>query len=155
MTSSGPLATPDDLAARIGALSTDQAARAEALLVDASALIRGHCGGQVFTLVEDDVVNLRTAGNRIRLPQRPVVTVTQVTQVAQVGGTVLPVSAWVWDGLDLVTLDPGWAAETMQVTYSHGFPVVPDGLVAVACKMVNRVLTSPSKTDGLASETIG
>ena len=163
--SAAALATADDLAARIGALSTDQAARAPALLIDASALIRAYCGSQTFSLVEDDLVNLRTAGGRIRLPQRPVVA---VTSVAYTDGTALPALSWSWDGLDLITIDPcqpwpvgvvppGYSQEVLQVIYSHGYPPreIPDGLVAVACKMVGRVLTSPSKTDGLASETIG
>jgi anti-sigma regulatory factor (Ser/Thr protein kinase) len=41
------------------------------------------------------------------------------------------------------------------VTYSHGHEDVPDGIVRVACAMVNRVLTAPTATEGLGGETIG
>lgn len=154
MSAVGPLATVADVALRhpAGELTAAQGARAEALLDDASALVRDHLE-QIVSFVEDDTVTVRTQGNRINLWELPV---GAVTSVAGSDGTELPAAAWSWDGLHTVTiLDLAYLEPTMLVTYSHGNEDVPDGVVARVCLMVNRVLTAPSATEGLASEQIG
>lgn len=153
MSAVGPLATVADVALRhpAGELTVAQEARAEALLDDASAVMRDHLE-QIVSYVEDDQVTVRTKGATIDLWELPV---GAVTSVAGSDGTELPAAAWSWDGLHTVTVDPGYLEPTMQVTYSHGHEDVPAGVVARVCLMVNRVLTAPSATEGLASEQIG
>src|SRR5690606_36466189 len=104
-----PLATVEDLEARLGReLTSEEAARANALLADASALIRGWTR-QDFTLTLGDVITLRPVGTVVRLPQRPV---QAVTAVVAVGGSEaipdvpLPVGSWTWDGIDKVDIWP-------------------------------------------------
>ncbi|MGW7296086.1 hypothetical protein ACWGIB_27335 [Streptomyces xiamenensis] len=168
-----PLATPDDLAARLGRdLTAEEASRAEALLRDASALIRGWTR-QDFTAGESTVV-LRPVGTVVRLPQRPV---QAVTSVVAVGGSdaipdiALPTGGWTWDGADkvdiwppdtswLLSLPETWAdrwgsVDTYRVTYQHGWDEIPDDVVAVACAMVLRTLLAPSPVAGMVSERIG
>lgn len=167
------LATQADLEARLGRpLTTAEQARADALLDDASALIRAYTG-QEFTLHENDVITLRPVGTVLRLPQRPV---TAVTQVVAVGGTepipdiTLPPGAWMFDGIDKVDVWPlntgwilnlpevwleGYPPDTYRVTYSHGYAQVPADVVAITCGIVNRVLLSPSLVEGLVQERIG
>lgn len=169
-----PLATADDLAARLGReLTPEEQARADALLADASALIRAYTG-QDFTLVVGDTIVLRPVGTVVRLPQRPV---QQVTSVAAVSGTstipdvVLPVGSWTWDRIDKVDIWPpdtswllslpetwidGWGdVNTYRIVYDHGYTEVPPDVVAVMCAMVLRTLLSPSMTPGMVSERIG
>lgn len=169
-----PLATVEDLEARLGRELTDEErARAAALLADASALIRGFTG-QDFTLVAGDVVTLRPVGTVVRLPQRPV---QAVTRVVAVGGSdavpdiTLPPGSWTWDGLDKVDVWPpdtswllslpeawadGWGAvDTYRITYDHGYAEVPPDVVAVVCAMVLRTLLAPSPVAGMVSERIG
>lgn len=167
------LATVDDLEARIGReLTPEEAARAEALLADASALVRGYTGRD-FGLVEDDEITLRPVGTRVRLPQRPVHTVSRVVATGgsdAVPDVALPVGAWTWDGIDqvdiwppdtswLLSLPETWAdgtlVDTYRVTYTHGYDPVPADVVAVVCAMVLRTLLAPSPIAGMVSERIG
>jgi hypothetical protein len=163
------LAGTDDLQARLGRdLTEAEQARAQALLDDASALIRGYTG-QDFDLVEDDQAVLRIQGGTVRLPQRPV---TEVSQVVALGGNMVPdvtVIDWVFDGVDQIRLGEGtfiinlpaiwWDDDgypgTYRVTYSHGYTQIPADVVSVACGMVLRTLTAPTTLGGVTSETIG
>lgn len=168
----GPLATVEDLEARLGReLTPAEEARAEALLADASALVRAWTR-QSFAPVEDDELVLRPVGTELRLPQRPVTAVSSVRAVsglASVPDLALP--GWTWDGIDIVDIAgidshiwvslPAWwedwgaAPNTYRVVYSHGTDAVPAVVVAVVCQMVLRTLTAPSMTEGLVSEKIG
>lgn len=164
------LASAAELEARLGRELTDaETARVEALLEDASAMVRSYTRQQ-FDLVEGDVQVLRMQGGEIRLPQRPV---TAVTRVVAVGGNDnlpdVPIMDWVWDNLDLVRVGSGacvvnlpeawWDDDgypgTYRVTYSHGYETVPADVVRVVCSMVLRTLTAPTMAGGVTSETVG
>lgn len=161
------LASPEDIEARLGrALTTAEAARVEALLADASALVRSYTG-QSFAETTDDVVVLRSMGGRINLPRRPV---TAVTKVEVIGGSeALPdftLADWLFDGIDTIRLGDGacvinlpevwWDDDgypgTYRVTYSHGYAEVPPDVVAVVCAMILRAYANPQN---LRSETVG
>lgn len=166
------LATVQDLEARLGRdLTPAEAARAETLLGDASAMVKSYTR-QTFAFTENDEQILRPTGTEIRLPRRPV---TDVTKVVAVGGAPgipdIPLAGWTWDGLDIVDIAgldsniwvslPAWwedfdsGPNTYRVTYSHGYSEVPPEVVAVVCSMVNRTLTSPSLAEGMVSERVG
>jgi hypothetical protein len=169
-----PLASVEDLEARLGRELTDEeSARAGALLADASALVRGWTR-QNFTLHENDVVTLRPVGTVVRLPQRPVQAVIAVVAVGGYGGAsdiALPAGSWAWDGVDKVDVwppDASWllalpetwadswgAVNTYRITYDHGDAEVPADVVAVVCAMVLRTLLAPSPVAGMVSERIG
>lgn len=164
------LAQQSDLEARLGRELTDaEAARVEALLDDASALVRDYTK-RTFEVVEDDVIVLRAVGGQIKLPQTPV---AEVSSVVVVGGSdALPdftLPDWAFDGIDTVKVGDGsyvinlpevwWDDDgypgTFRVTYTHGYTTVPPSVVAVVCSMVNRTLTTPAMSGALTSETIG
>lgn len=167
------LATAADLEARIGrTLTPVEQARADALLADASALIRSYTRQQ-FDQVAGDVIVLRPVGSHLRLPQRPV---TAVTSVVALSGTntipdwTVPPGCWQWDGIDLVQVWPSdrsvWVSlpevaydvsgpDTYRVTYDHGYATVPADVVAVCCRMVLAALLAPTMTEGLVQERIG
>lgn len=164
------LASQADLEARLGRpLSPAEEARVDALLADASAVVRAYTG-QTFAVVEDDIVVLRAIGGSLKLPQRPV---TDVTQVRVLGGSgALPdfvTLDWQFDGIDTIRVGDGvtvinlpeawWDDDgypgTYEVTYSHGYPTVPADVLSVVCGMAARTLTAPTKAGGVVSETIG
>lgn len=167
-----PLATIADLEARIGPLTDSQRLRAPALLDDASELVRGECR-QDFVHIEGDTVTLRSTGQTIVLPKRPI---TEVTSVVAVGippapDLTLPVGSYVFDGIDKILLigGTGWivnlaeawstdhansSAGTYRVTYSHGATIPPKRIKALVSGMVNRTLTAPAISD-LVSESVG
>ncbi|MFP3990655.1 hypothetical protein U9R90_24960 [Streptomyces sp. E11-3] len=163
------LATVTDLENRLGrSLTADEAARAPALLADASALVREFTGQQLEA-VAGDVIVLRPVGSLLRLPQRPVTAVTLVEAIAPDGTSTAVLSGWSWDGRDKVDLtyttysvdftSPAWrdrmAPDTYQVTYDHGYAVARPIVVATVCAMVLRTLLSPSMTAGMVAERIG
>lgn len=161
------LASPADLEARLGRdLTAQEAARAEALLNDASAVVRAYTR-QTFDLATDDEVVLRATGGRITLPGRPVQDVSRVEVIG--GSEALPdftLADWLFDGIDTVRIGEGAAVinlpeawwdddgypGTYRVTYTHGYAEVPGDVLAVVCGVVLRVLTNPS---GYRSETVG
>lgn len=165
-----PLVTLAELEDRLGRdLSPEEARRAEALLADASALIRAYTG-QSFDLVRGDVVQLTALGRVLELPQRPVLAVTSVTAVGCDGLPDFPLAGWCWDGdttIDMCAIDPNvWVSLpawwwdsgcgcSYKVTYDHGYAVTPPDIVAIVCGMVNRVLVAPSMVEGMLSERVG
>lgn len=162
------LAAVADIEQRLGRdLSDVESARADALLADASAMIRAYTG-QDFAEAAGEVT-LRSQGGTIRLPQRPVTAVTSVVAIGGGGTPDVTVIDWVWDGVDQVRVGDGsfvinlpavwWDDDgfpgTYRVTYTHGYEDVPADVVAVACGMVMRTLTAPTMAGGVRSETIG
>ena len=163
------LATVQDLRDRLGRPLTDaEAARASALLDDASALVRAYTG-QAFDMVDAEEVVLRVQAGIVRLPQRPVIAVSRVVAIGGAGVPEVTVLDWVFDGVDQVQVGDGAAVinlpeawfdddgfpDTYRVTYSHGYAVPPADVVAVVCAMVLRTLTAPTAMGGITSETIG
>lgn len=152
-------ATTTDLEARIGTLDAGQSSRADALLDDATALIQEWTGQDIEAGTTTAV--LRAPGTRIRLPQRPVTAVTTVVLLDE--GTDRTVTGWAWDGLDQVDLAGATGPTTInaanpityRVTYSHGHATVPTTIKALTCKIVSRVLNSPTLADGVVAENIG
>lgn len=163
------LATKADLAARLGRdITCDEDARLDALLADASALVRGYTG-QDFGPATSTVI-LRAQAGMITLPQRPVVSVASVTAIGISGVPDVALIDYWWDGLDKIRLGEGncvinlpevwWDDDdgypgTFSVTYSHGADEVPPDVVMVVCGMVLRTVTAPTSVGGVTSETIG
>lgn len=154
-----PLADVDDLEARLGReLSAEETAKAEQLLVDASASVRGYTGQQ-FTLVTNDEVRLRPRNGYVRLPQRPVNAVDSVEDIDD--NEVL----YVWEGLDRVRVSPnvpdtfawepwGTGIPAVDVVYDHGYAEIPDDIVAVVCSVVLRAMGTDPLSTGVQQESI-
>ena len=165
-----PLASLTDLSDRLGRpLTTQEEARAQALLVDASAKVRSDTK-QNFTRTDNETVVVRAQQGEIRLPQRPVIDVTAVVAIGAGGAPDVPVVGWQWDGLDIIravtdspiiNMPEDWNDDTdaypgtYRVTYSHGDAQVPDTIVGVVARMALRTLTAPTSAGGVTGETIG
>lgn len=166
-----PLADMTALEDRIGRpLTSPEVGRAQALLADASALVRAFTG-QDFSRTDGETVVVRAQQGEIRLSQRPVLAVTSVVAVGSGGAPDLPVVGWRWDGLDIIRTSSGspminlpelWYEEdlnaypgTYRVVYSHGTDSVPADVIAVVAAMALRTLTAPSLAGGVTGESIG
>lgn len=163
-----PLAVQDDVEARLGrSLAPQEQARIDALLTDVSALVRARTRQQ-FT-VNQSTERLRAIDGKLKLVQKPVVSVDQV-QVVNWDDTLTAFSPGVWwfDGIDTiagVTLQSNviinspaiWADRVMpaafQVTYTHG-EGTPDDILAIVCNAIIRSLGAASPS-GVISETVG
>jgi hypothetical protein len=158
-----PFATPYDLAARLGVtLTPDEAARADLLLDLASDEVR-RVTGQTINYVKDDLlVRPGSWGVRLRLPQRPVIEVTQVTATFYTGDPyVAPPLTYYLDGDELVrfgfpigleqyffTIGNGWLgpAYTLSITYSHGWKTPPAIVKAITIECAVRAWLNPHQT---------
>lgn len=167
-------ATASDLAARLGITLTDvETARATTLLTIASGLVQDEAK-QRIERVDGDVYTLPgTTDETIRLPERPVISVASLTLDGQ---PLIEGSDWYLDG-DLVCRIPavttvltgglideaftfplgtgfGWPAQTLEVTYSHGYDAanVPQTVKSIVLEAVVRVWVNPGS---VARETVG
>lgn len=155
------LVTVADFAARLGrTLTTVQQAQAQALLDDASGVVRAYLRQDVtlgtttemFTMRRRDPVLYRRAGV-VTLPQRPIVSIATVA----VDGTVT--ADWWQDGTDLLLRAWSWAhppaahrPPQVEVTYTHGWDPVPADIAAIVMQAANRAIVNPGQ---LRSETVG
>jgi hypothetical protein len=141
------------------------------LLADGSAHIRRYCVRD-FAQKVDDVRTLRAQRGVIRLPERPV---QSVSNVIAIGGAIgvpdMNVFWYVFDGIDELSVpeplqsgvinlaqiwyDQDWFSNTFRVTYTHGDTEVPDDVVAVLATATISMLVAPTMVGGLASETMG
>lgn len=160
-----PLASIGHLVARLGrSLTADEKAKAPAMLADASDLIRGFCRRD-FSSTTNRVLMLRPVGNRIRLPNKPIVSVDQVEQIGTSGtaNRVMTASEWAFDGIDEITIYTcppdlvpysGTYADTYKVTVDDG-GTIPRAIIGRCCKMVLRTMLAPTAAEGLVQERIG
>jgi hypothetical protein len=159
------LATPLDVAARLGRdLTQAELLRLPALLQDASAKVRNYTG-RTFTQAET-TVRLRVNNGRVKLPQRPVVSITSVKMLNRDGTVGTTLAGWFWDGLaEIATASPSQIANgpwfpndryrIVEVTYTHGYSTVPADVLAVVCSIATRALGRKPEDAGLTSESIG
>lgn len=133
--------------------------RANQMLEDASATVRAYTT-QTFTR-EVTTERLRVRAGWVRLPQRPA---NDVTAVASPTGAVLGYS---WPGMDRLYVPPGavysgafalggyYAGEGwVDVTYDHGYDVIPDDIEAVVCNVAARALGGDPSRAGVTTQSI-
>ncbi len=152
----------------VTALSPDQQARAEILLDRAANRIRAYTG-QTFDLDTTTDV-LRSLGSIVKLPQLPVVSVDAVQMMDYLGHRY-PVPVFGFDGIDridlatygvvlnlpevVLSLDAVWGG-SVEVTYTHGYVVVPAEIVDLNAELVARVYNSPAgEQTGIRSQGVG
>jgi hypothetical protein len=166
------LAGPDDLSAQLPApLNADQLPAAATALANASTAVRAYTRRK-FTL-DSYTTRLRAKGHWILLPQRPVVSVESLS--VMVWGNLTPTVGWVWDGLDRIWVGGigtvinlpeeiiqaiEFGVTVAEVSYTAGYQLVPDDVVAVTAGLAARAMSIPaggvvsSQTAGPFSQTV-
>lgn len=164
----------NDLAVWLGLddMTEDEAERADALLADASNVIREEVSRGDLGLITDETISMPgTNDESILLPSTPVVSVSSVTLA---GEALLEGSDWYLDGNLLVrqpanrtvllaggtdepfyplgTVGFGTPRQTLEITYTHGYAEIPSMVKTICLAMVVRVWTNPGS---VARETIG
>lgn len=146
------LATDSDLEARLGrSLTSEEAERVDALLVDVSGSVQIHTG-QRFERA-DYTFRSRVKRGFVRLPQRPVHSVDTVTDRFEND------VEYEWDGMDRVyvtRLCPTGLAplQIVDVTYDAGPDEVPEAIVGVVCNIALRTLGVDPTGTGISQESI-
>lgn len=155
-----------DLETRLGLVFTaDEHIRAEALLELASGVIQQETKQTIALVSGDTFTRPGDFSERIRLPQRPVVSVASAT----LNGVALTQGqSFYVEGDEIVRMNwnsvvqdssfglpfSGWGLPWMSlvVVYTHGYAVIPRIVKAVCLEMVVRVWVNPG---AVARETIG
>lgn len=165
-----PIANLEQYATHVGAppAGTD-VIRVMSLLAEASAMVRAR-SGQQFTRSVSTRVPIRITQGRLRLPQRPVVAVTEVFGPSATTGLVNPSLALSarFDGLETITVNAGvpndfafepfrTAPTVAYVTYTHGYlpEEMPADILAVVCGMAARASGVPADRGGYQQEQTG
>lgn len=156
------LATVADVQALLGrALTADEAARAAGMLALATASVQAEAR-QDFELKQRTYI-AKPVGGLVRLQERPVVSVDTVRLINDDGTVGVGIAGWTFDGVD--TLNVGditgivingpedWEPESVQVTYTAGYSVVPGDVKWVCADMVRMALLAPAAP--VVSEQIG
>jgi hypothetical protein len=159
------LASVEDLDDWLGgtAPSAGESARRAFAIRAASAIIR-RWTHRTFTRVVDDQVRLRgNYGPILQLPQRPVAEVTAV----RIDGYEVTDWTLLADGRlrlgenshrHLYAVHDNWFGSwggpdaKIEITYTHGYTVVPDDVTMVTVQAAARILANPS---GVRSESVG
>lgn len=162
-----PLASVDDIVVRVPSAVDVPVDRTTALIADASAVVRSFTRQQ-FT-VSQTTDRIRPIGYRVRLPQRPVVSVDGLSLLLLNNVVPQPFPGWWWDGSDEVWLVTGdqvinlaeelqfalrWQTPICLVQYTHGYTTTPDDVVTVIGSMVTRALGAPGM-GGVVQEGAG
>lgn len=154
-----PLATTADVEERLGrSLTSAETDRIDALLADASATVRTYTGQQFTKATTTD--KLRIRNGVIRLPQRPVASVSSV--VDPNANAVL----YTFDGIDRIYTGTNvpdtftfeaWSTplNVLTVTYVHGYDDIPDDIVGVVCSMASRALGVNPTAAAVVQEAVG
>jgi len=162
------LADLEDVEDRLGRdLETAEQRRADALLRDASVVVRNYTRRD-FTLVENEVARYLPRGRKVVLPKRPVIAVNSVKAVIGYGThqTITVLSFWSWvAGNEIILGEPSlmingpsyeWNDSNVwaEVDYDHGFAEVPADIISVVANLVVRNLTVP-KAGMIDMESVG
>lgn len=144
-------ATTADLANVLGYAVDEEDAAALAALDTATATIQA-LTNQTLEEVEDDVILLDGPGRKVLLlPEWPV---TAISSIEEDGVELAPADyAWSADGY-VRRIGKLWPSQlrSIQVTYTHGYAVLPALIVSLTAKLAARELIVPVAS---RQETIG
>jgi hypothetical protein len=150
-----PFTTTLDLEDRLGlVLTSDEHQRGQRLLLRATELIRRQARQHISLVTGDVLLTSGSWGDRLRLPERPVVSVALV----EVDGVTVPATDYHLEGDELVRLTAwGGPQAAVEVTYTHGYAEIPGEIQQVALECVTRIWVNPgsvqSETSG--AQTVG
>lgn len=164
-------ASADDFAARIGVTLTDaEVARANLLLTRASGIIQKAMKQNIALVTDDTYVRPGDYSSAVRLPERPVVSVSSVVLDDNQGNptTLVQAENFYIENDTLIRLNwnaviqdssfglpwAGWGFPwwTLTVDYTHGYTEIPEPAPTICMEMVVRAWVNPGS---VARQTIG
>jgi hypothetical protein len=174
MTQLPSLATPDDIAARLGrSLNQVEAARVDGMLMDASAIVRRYCRRD-FVYYDADTITTTADGGIIKLTSwKPIVSIDSILALSGTPGILdIPVTWYHFDAVDKITVfnpslsgiinlpeiwyeETFWWGGSFEITGAHGYLDVPGDVVAIVCTAIVSELATPTMSATIMSESVG
>jgi len=167
-----PLATPDDIIARLGRnLNQTEAARVDALLQDGSAIIRRYAR-EDFLIVNQDVIVVPGDAGIITVPNTPVISIDKLVALSGIiGVSDMEVTWYRFDGIETILVpDPImsgiinlpeywyealWSRQSFELTHTHGYGDTPPEVEGLLCNAIISELSTPTLSATVQSESIG
>ncbi len=156
-----PLVSQDDFVEwfSLPAPSASEIARIQTALEIASAQIRNN--RRIFSPITNEIVNIDAYGGDTLLLPRNRLPVTVVTLVEQFNGTTydtVDASEYSWSQKGY--LERYWSywpcrAQSVRVTYSHGYDILPRDVAGVCLSAAKRLYDQPDGGGGVQSEQLG
>jgi hypothetical protein len=156
--------TVDDVASflQVSITTAAQIAAAERAVTEAAAAIRNYTN-QYLELVEDETIMLDSrGGTRLFLPELPVTEVTEVIEDDETLDVDDDYKLGQWGILHRVggaKWDKG--IQIIEVTYSHGYAILPDDIIAIATRAAARAYQAGLRAEsddavlGVQSKSLG
>jgi hypothetical protein len=144
MTAPAPLITATELADYL-------AGEAEAIVEQVQAAIRSYCGWHIAGTLTESVILDGHGSSHLWLPSLHVTAVEEVTD----SETDLTTDDYDWSAIGyLERRGAYWSTRPRQieVTFTHGYPVVPPEVIGVAAAIAARAVASPT---GATDESAG
>jgi len=124
---------------QIEIIDADKIASVERAIGEATQAIRNYCH-QYIELVTDDEITLDCAGgSRLFLPELPVISVSEVIEDDEILTVDDDYKLGQYGILHRVDCDWEAGIQIVTITYTHGYAVIPDDVVAVATRAAARV----------------
>ena len=174
MTQLPSLASPDDIAARLGrSLNQVEAARVDTLLQDGSAILRRYCRRD-FMYHASDTITTTADGGIIKLTSwKPITSIDEIIALSGTPGILdIPVTWYHFDAVDKITVfnptlsgiinlpeiwyeETFWWGGSFKITGAHGFVDTPADVQSVLCSAITSELSTPTMSATLMSESVG
>jgi hypothetical protein len=168
------LATPDDIAARLGrSLNQVEAARVDGMLMDTSAIVRRYCRRD-FMYYSADTITTTADGGIIKLTSwKPIVSIDSVLALSGTQGIPdITVNWYHFDAVDKITVfnpaysgiinlpeiwyeETFWWGGSFKISGAHGYVDTPADVVAIVCTAIVSELATPTQSATLMSESVG
>lgn len=156
-------ATTADLEAflQVSITTLEQIAAASRALTEASETIRNYTRQQIDLVVNDVVTLDSPGGSKVFLPELPVISVASVVEDAE---TLTVTDNYILGQYGILhRVSRRWATgiQIVTVTYTHGYSVIPDDIVAVCVRIASRAYQAGLRASeaggvpGVSSKSLG
>lgn len=128
---------------------------------EASAAIQNYCHQQLSYVADDEITLDCAGGNRLFLPELPVISVKKVIEDGKELTATVDYKLGRFGILYRVGRDWADGVQVISVTYTHGYTALPDDIVSICVRAAARAYQAGLRADemdgvpGVSSKSLG